>query len=327
MGDVPRNPAAGGTLARWRPAWQPRPQPTLLAAHARTSFSLAARFLPQPSRTAATDLYAFFRTLDDLVDDSPPGADASEAAIELTAWRVWLEAGMTGSGPRVELADRLRAVVRDYGIPTETLVHLLDGLEFDLAHARIVTDEDLQRYCYQMASTVGCAMAHVLGATTPEAVQAAGRLGAAMQLTNILRDIGEDLERGRLYLPVETLERFGLSDEVLIDLRRQAGPTDARVRAIMQMYVAQADDLYREGIAGIRLLSRDARYPILLAARLYRRLLRIIERNDYDTLRRRCATSRRDKAAEVVLCGWLVARGCRDDSGPLPGSASWGEEP
>lgn len=308
MTDVPRNSAASGALARWRPAWETRGRPTLLDTHARTSFSLAARFLPPETRGAATDLYAFFRTLDDLVDDTPAGADVSDVARELCAWRAWLDDDMRGCGPRDELAARLRAVVRSYDVPTETLIHLIDGLEFDLARARIATEADLHQYCYRMASTVGRAMAHVLGATTPEAVEAAGRLGAAMQLTNILRDVGEDLDHGRVYLPEETLSRFGLSTATLCELRQHPGPTDDRLRAITRSYIEQADALYCAGIAGIWLLPRDSRFPILLAARLYRRLLRIIERHDYDTLRRRCATSRRDKAREIVLCRWQIAR-------------------
>ena len=275
----------------------------IITTHARTSFSFAARFLPAPQRADAVDLYAFFRTLDDLVDERQRTVGATDdVASELDDWQTWLNGTLRDAGPREPLASNLARVVDRHQIPRSIIVQMLDGLRSDLESREIATDADLQQYCYQVASTVGYAMAHVLGATTPQALAAAERLGAAMQLTNILRDVGEDLNAGRVYLPTSLLARHKLCHADLREMQEcPAGPDD-RFTDMMRSQVHHARSLYVQAIPGIWLLPERCRLPILVAARLYRRLLTIIEQHQYDTLRHRIATTRRDKAEEALVC-------------------------
>ena len=304
----------------------PRPTPhqdmhvsaqQIIDTHARTSFSFAARFLPRPKRDDAIDLYAFFRTLDDLVDACPAGVDTSTISDELDAWETWLSGPLTASAPREPLGSNLVRVVGRYDIPIQVFQQMLAGLRADLGSREITDDAALQTYCYQVASTVGCAMAHVLGATSPAALAAAEKLGAAMQLTNILRDVGEDLDAGRVYLPSSVLRRHGLCQADLIAMRDDRSGPDDRFREMMRSQIHHAQALYEQAMPGIWLLPGDCRLPILVAARLYRRLLRLIEQQEYDTLRRRVATSRLDKAQEALFC-WTTITLRRPPAMALP---------
>ncbi|MEX2315457.1 MAG: phytoene/squalene synthase family protein, partial [Thermomicrobiales bacterium] len=233
----------------------PHPR-TILATHARTSFNFAARFLPQPQRADAIDLYAFFRTLDDLVDESPRAAGTQSIAAELDNWQAWLNGTRRGSGPREPLATNLSRVVNSNDIPVEVFQHMIEGLRADLEPRDIESDVELQTYCYRVASTVGHAMAHVLGATSPPAQAAAEKLGAAMQLTNILRDVGEDLDAGRVYLPATLLARHGLCRADLLTMRHDAAGPDDRFRNVMRGQIGDARTLYEQAIPGIWLLPR-----------------------------------------------------------------------
>ena len=174
---------------------------------------------------------------------------------------------------------------------------------------------ELERYCFQVASTVGVAMAHILGSTSPAALRAATDLGAAMQLTNIVRDVGEDLALGRVYLPQSLLHRYDLSPTTLQAMLR-VGP-DAGYCAALQSVMSRATSLYAQSLPGIWLLPSRSRLPILLAGRLYARLLPHIERAEYDTLRQRVSTSRRDKLDELRQCVWLLARPPRSVRPPV----------
>ncbi|HET9017392.1 MAG TPA: phytoene/squalene synthase family protein [Thermomicrobiaceae bacterium] len=306
MARASSNRSAGTEFVRGFPrgAGPSDPHAHLLATHART-FNFAARFLPADLRQPVTVLYAFSRTLDDLVDE-PHGANPpAVAGAELDAWRTWLERGREGRVPREPLGAALAGVIERFQIPTGYLVDLVDGLAEDLTLRDVADTAALRRYCYGVAATVGLAMAHVLGATSPPALAAAGDLGTAMQLTNILRDVGADLGRGRLYLPADVLARCGLSRSDVEELAaRGAGPDD-RLRAVMRAQLTQAREYYARGMAGIWLLPPDCRLPVLIAARLYRRILDVIEANDYDTLRRRAATTRAEKLREAAIAAML----------------------
>lgn len=185
--------------------------------------------------------------------------------------------------------------------PPAIFLDFLDGMVADLPKRRLTHFEELRQYCYQVASTVGLAMSHVLGATSRQALAAAENLGIAMQLTNILRDVGGDLARDRIYLPNTELERFGLSHAHLTTLAARGGLPDERFRRLLQFQIARAHSYYRSGMSGIWLLSPDCRLPILLASRLYRKILRVIERNGYDVLRRRAVTSPMEKLTEMGI--------------------------
>lgn len=289
----------------------------LMARHART-FDLAARFLPEERRRAAITLYAFLRTLDDLVDVPAPYIPTAEARAELHAWRDWLLAGSVGGGPREPLASELARVIGTFRVPLRYLLDLLAGLESDLEPREVQTFDELRRYCYHVAGTVGLAMAHVLGAASDPALAAAENLGTAMQLTNILRDVGEDLAAGRVYLPRQELAAFGTSRERLLALRQLDQGPDAAFRRLMRFQLRRAHAYYQRGVAGIWLLPADSRLPILVATRLYRRILDEIERRDYDSLTRRAATSRWTKTREAAIAFALVSLWRSGEPGPSP---------
>lgn len=270
----------------------------LLATQGKT-FYFAARFFPAHYRQAVVVLYAFFRTLDDLVDERTEHWQANAVRQELDAWQAWFESGLTTEAPREPLGTKLAALVWESRVPRALFLDFLAGLLSDLEPRTFSRFQELHHYCYQVAGTVGLAMTHVLGNTSEQALLAAHDLGIAMQLTNILRDVGRDLADGRIYLPVDELESFGLAPSALVQLASaQRGP-DARFCALMSAQIARARRYYLSGLHGTWLLRPDCRLPILLAGRLYQSILLDIERRRYDVLRRRAATSLFTKLREA----------------------------
>src|SRR5690349_19363880 len=179
--------------------------PDVFRSRART-FWFAARFLPAERRHAVASLYAFARAVDDLVDEPLPTRDREAIVAELAAWRVWVQHPTEHVAPEPVLARRVLPVLRAHGVPAEYLQMLVDGVSSDLTRVEIRTWSELRAYCVLVASSVGLAMCHLLGAgDDPLARDAAVELGIAMQLTNILRDVGADLRAGRIYLPADEL--------------------------------------------------------------------------------------------------------------------------
>lgn len=263
------------------------------------SFSFAARFL-DPERQHATEvLYAFFRTVDDLVDERPPGADPGPIRDELERWERWLAGPSRGDSGSLETA--LFQVMDRYGIPSSYLRALVRGQRDDLCQRPIGSFDDLERYAFRVAASVGLAMCHVLGSTGPRALAGATALGVAMQLTNILRDLGDDLARGRVYLPADELRRFGFVGPDL-----PSSPGDGRCVALLRFQIARARRYYAAGNAGLDELRPEVRFPIALAAALYARILAKIEAQGYDVFTRRAAVGRAEKMA---LAASLAVRG------------------
>lgn len=281
------------------PAPHPDDDASLLATHGRT-FHFATRFMPASLRGQVVTLYAFFRTLDDLVD--VPELSHGEAAVraELEAWRVWFALGHHQCAPREPLGMRLAAILDEHQLPNDIFLDFLRGLFMDLDRHEIERFADLREYCYCVAGTVGLAMAHLLGARSPQALQAAEALGIAMQLTNILRDVGGDLRLGRVYLPADELRSAGLSRAHLGRLVEAGDGPDEAVRELLRAQVTRAHAYYQRGMAGIWLLPAEARLTILIAARLYRAILLAIHRNGYDVLRYRAATGLSEKLSEAA---------------------------
>jgi phytoene synthase len=285
----------------------------LLPDRAKT-FAFAARFLPAEQRDATTILYAFCRVIDDLVDE--PRVDLTPAAVRarLAAWRAWIGAGGAGPTPDPEpLALALGEVLRRYEVPAAYLLGLIDGVESDLGPVRVPSYAALRRYCLQVAGTVGLAMCHVLGVREPSALAAAAELGVAMQLTNVLRDVGGDLRRNRVYLPADDLARFDYSAERLFDLARRGEPPDDALKALLAFEVARARTHYARGLAGVWHLPGSVRPAILVAGRLYRSILDRIEAADYDVLRRRASTSKTTKV-RVAIVAIALSRLWGDDA-------------
>ena len=266
------------------------------------SFALAARFLPRDVRDDINLLYLALRRLDDLVDlEAPSGsAQRADAQQRLAAIRTWLNTGAVADAGGDELAIFVDLQRRTPALPTDAIGAFLDGMESDLAGPVMESDADLDLYCYQVAGTVGRLMAALLGVRGGDDAQAdhaARALGAAMQRTNILRDIDEDLANGRVYLPATSLRRVGL------DPAAASGPTSLRDgdrRALYMAEIARADAEYEVGVAGIRHLLNGGR-SIRVAGHLYREILRQIERDGFGLRRpHRPVVGRVRKAAALL---------------------------
>ena len=286
----------------------------LLATYGRT-FHFAARFLSPKIRRDVVTLYAFFRTLDDLVDITSEDRRIEDIRIELDAWQSWFTGGRSFPAPREPLGSRLAAVLAEHCIPTTIVLDFLEGMFSDLEPQEMHNFGELYRYCYRVAGTVGLAMTHVMGVNSAQARVAAENLGVGMQLTNILRDVGGDLALGRIYLPREDLERFDCSPGHLTQLYQDRYDPDDRFRALMRFQVARAHHYYVRGMSGIWLLPPDCRLPILVASRLYRRILTVIERKDYDVLRFRASTTFPEKVREAAIAFTLERLWSRGEVG------------
>jgi phytoene synthase len=248
------------------------------------SFYFAARFLPADTRRDVFALYAFYRTVDDLVDLRPASRPRESVLAELDDWRAWLRCRRGAPGPDA-LRLALSPVLDRHRIPCRYFDDFLDGLAADLNPRQMCSFAEMEHYCYCVAGTVGIVLAHVLGAAEPSALESACLLGIAMQLTNILRDIGQDLNRGMIYLPAEELRAYNYSAS-----RLQLRVVDADFVSLMHMQVQRARDYYRRGVSGIAHLSRECRLPILFAAQVYAGILTKMERRGYDVFQQRMAT-------------------------------------
>lgn len=289
--------------------------------HAR-SFYFASSLLFGERRKAAFALYAFCRRLDELVDGGEGGTARDVSARLARARRkvaeVYLsmpELASQAPGPAAEWprgvearspwdADEfaaLRDCIRRYRIPEQPFQELLSGMEMDLTRSRYATWEELDLYCYRVAGVVGLMMTPVLGCSDARALEPAADLGRAMQLTNILRDVREDLERGRVYLPADELAAFGLSEE---DLWR--GVVDARWRGFMRFQVARARAYYARAARGVRYLrGLGSQRMVRLMGAIYGDILREIEARDFDVFRGRAYVP---GGRKLVLAAAAMAR-------------------
>jgi phytoene synthase len=255
------------------------------------SFFLSTQLLPPEKRRAIRALYAFCRTSDDLVDQ--PQANARQA---LAAWVALVHAPQAPPDNAVLLAWNDTA--ERYAVPRTLPDELLAGIAMDLTVNRYDTFDDLWLYCYRVASVVGLISMQIIG-HREGAVNYAIKLGVALQMTNILRDVGEDARRGRVYLPQEDLERFGLRAEDILNQRH-----DGAFRALMRFEIERANRLYEEAWPGIALLHPDGQLAIAAAAEIYRGILGKIDRNDYDVYRRRACVP----LARKLLLLWRARR-------------------
>jgi len=261
------------------------------------TFHLATTVVPRAERMALRSLYAFCRVSDDIVDGSE-----DEPPARLARWRAAVLAALAGSSDPVLLAwadTRAR-----YGIPDAYITQLLDTLAEDLTTTRYESFDQLAGYCYGVASTVGLMAMHIIGYTGPEAVPYAVKLGVALQLTNILRDVGEDWQRGRLYLPLDELAAFGLSEADIA-----AGRLDERWRAFMRYQVAWNRRLYREALPGVGLLHGRGRFAVAAAAELYRAILEEIEASGYEVFHRKAHVGDLAKLRRLPGIWWRATRG------------------
>jgi len=263
----------------------------LTAQHSK-SFYLSSALLPAGKRKAARALYAFCRVGDDLVDRS--------AASPATAIKQWSDIALTADpqsdDPVVLAWSHARSI---YRIPHRYAEQLINGVTRDLQQTRYQTFGELAEYSYGVASTVGLMSMHIVGFSGPEAIPYAVKLGVALQITNILRDVGEDYQSGRVYLPQEELAAFGVTEDQIA-----AGRVDDRWREFMRFQIARNRLLYKEAWPGIAMLSSDGRFAIAAAAVLYRGILDDLEAHDYNNFTRRSYVNKRGKAVRLARAWW-----------------------
>ena len=268
--------------------WSAYRECALITSTHSKSFSLASGLLPEQKRHAVRALYAFCRTVDDIVD----GSQAGDRTDRLERWRAIVRGEIAPRDGPVALAwaDTLAR----YHIPRHYAVQLINGVARDLQPDRYETFDELSTYCYGVASTVGLMSMYIVGFRTADAIPYAIKLGVALQMTNILRDIGEDYRNGRVYLPQEEMKAFG-SAEAALERGEVTGPW----REFLAYEIARTRRLYAESRPGIAMLDRDGQTAIAAAATLYEGILDAIEQNDYDVFTRRASLSLWQKLRRV----------------------------
>ena len=236
-----------------------------------SSFASAFWMLPKPKRNALHAIYAFCRLADDIADDPKIAGDRTAL---LARWREELDDAFRGKAQRgvsVALSD----AIERFRLPERVFLDLLAGVEFDLANEPIDTFDDLQLYCYRVASTVGLLVVRILGFENPRSLEFAETLGIAVQLTNVLRDVGDDASTGRIYLPKVELERFGISTESIL-----AGEMTAELQLMLSFNAKRAASYYERAEQLLPDEDRRALRPATAMGRIYRALLdELIERN------------------------------------------------
>jgi len=235
-----------------------------------SSFASAFWMLPKPKRNALHAIYAFCRLADDIADEPDIAGDR---ATLLARWRDELDDAFRGKAQHavgVALSDAIKA----YQLPERVFSELLDGVEFDLDEGTIETFDDLQLYCYRVASTVGLLVVRILGFENPRSLEFAETLGIAVQLTNVLRDVGDDASTGRIYLPSDELERFGVSPESIL-----AGEMTDKLQLLLSFHAKRAAAYYDRAEQLLPEEDRRSLRPANAMGHIYRALLdELIER-------------------------------------------------
>jgi len=248
------------------------------AAASGSSFYYAFLFLPPQKRAAITAFYAFCREIDDVVDDM---VDPSVASSKLAWWQAEVAQAFAGQ-PSHPVLQALMPLAAEFKIEQRHLQSVIDGCQMDLTQTRYLDYPGLQRYCHLVAGVVGEVAAQIFGQTQPQTTLYAHKLGQALQLTNIIRDVGEDAGRGRIYLPVNELQRFDVKAHEI--LKRSYSE---RFTALMQFQAQRAQGLYDEALVLLPAADRRAQKPGLMMASIYRALLREIERDNFQVLHQR----------------------------------------
>jgi phytoene synthase len=248
------------------------------AAASGSSFYYAFLFLPRPRREAITAFYAFCREVDDVVDEV---SDSGVARTKLAWWQTEVARAFAGQAQHPAMRALLPGIAA-YGIEERQLQAVIEGCQMDLDQTRYLDFQALDRYCHLVAGVVGEVSARIFGQTRPETTQYAHKLGLAFQLTNIIRDVGEDAMRGRIYLPVSELQQFDVKAHELT--KRQYSD---RFVALMRFQAERAHRLYNEALALLPPEDRRAQKPGLMMASIYRTLLREIEQDGFQVLHQR----------------------------------------
>jgi phytoene synthase len=248
------------------------------AAQSGSSFYYSFLFLPPERRRAITALYAFCREVDDVVDEC---SDASLARTKLDWWRTEV-ARLAAGDPQHPVTRALAPLAAAYAITPQRLNEIIDGMQMDLEQSRYLDFAGLSRYCYHVAGVVGILAAGIFGYRDPKTLEYAETLGTAFQLTNIIRDVGEDARKNRIYLPMDELKRFEVPASDILNARR----TDAFV-ALMNFQADRAEGYYERAFAALPAEDRKAQRPGLVMAAIYRTLLAEIRADGFKVLSER----------------------------------------
>ena len=267
------------------------------------SFYFAAKFLPKIKQKAVYPIYAFCRRVDDEIDEIGEGNEAE--AIEIV--KIWEEnlnkvyAEISDSKFQISENNEQNEVflawndlLKNYKIPQDLPLDLIKGVLMDTNIKRYESFTELYVYCYRVASTVGLMSSEILGYSDVVALEYAEKMGVAMQLTNILRDVKEDAAIGRIYLPLEDLRKFNVTEKQIL-----ANEFDENFRELMKFQIERAENYYHEGEKGIRFLEKDSRFTVLLASRTYAKILEEIKKLNYNIFLKRAHTTKLQKILSI----------------------------
>lgn len=274
--------------------------------HAKT-FYLASMFLPARQQNPIFAIYALLRTVDDLVDTAESklanglitGEDIQRM---LDDWKSRLKACYAGNVENDPIMTAWHDTLKSYTIPIELPLDLMDGVAMDIEFKPFETFDELYVYCYKVAAVVGLMTSEIFGYSDKQALQYAIDLGIAMQLTNILRDIGEDVDRGRIYLPLEDLRRFNYSHEELMKKT-----INSNFLSLMKFQIERARSYYRSSEKGIPMLEKQSRFAVCISSTNYGNILRAIEKNNYDVFSKRAYRSFYQKISTIPYV-WYKTR-------------------
>lgn len=266
--------------------------------HSKT-YHFATRLFPKEVRRHVYALYAFMRYADELVDN-PGSLTLDEQHRALDEFEAETYRAVAGDDVDNPVLRAYAATVRECGIELEDIRAFMASMKMDTHVFRYRTISDLETYTYGSAAVVGLMMCRVVGARDDAARPHAEALGTAMQLTNFLRDIGEDWRRGRIYVPQEDMERFGYTESDM-----EAGVVDERFRSLIRFEIGRAEELYAVADAGMKYIPEGRRYPVVVSRALYARILALIEERDFDVFSGRARTS---VAQKFAIAGGCAAR-------------------
>ena len=269
------------------------------AAKSGSSFYYAFMFLPPPKRAAITAFYAFCREVDDVVDEIQ---DPHVAATKLAWWQKEVTTAFAGQASH-PVMKALLPPVQAFDIRAEHLLAVIEGCQMDLQQTRYLDFAQLQRYCHLVAGVVGEVASQIFGRTHEGTLVYAHQLGQAMQLTNIIRDVGDDARRGRIYIPVSELQKFDVKAHELLNRKSPWGYSD-RFTALMKFQAERAHEAYDRAFSALPEVDRAAQKPGLMMANIYRTLLREIELDNFRVLHQRTSLTPLRKLWIAVKTNW-----------------------
>lgn len=264
------------------------------------NFYYSFLLLEKPQRDAMCAIYAFMRHCDDLSDE-PASRDKAKLQQSIQLWRLQLDHALRGEFPDDPIWPAFYDTVQRYAIPHRFFQEMIDGIASDVEPQQMQTFADLYRYCYHVASVVGLTIVHIFGFQSARALLLAEKCGVAFQLTNILRDVREDAQAGRIYIPAEDLRRFNVSVEQL-----RSGREDEHFRELMRFEAARAREYYAESEPLLDMIDPKSRRSLWALREIYLRLLQKIEHANYNVLRRRIALGRPAKLS-LLLRAFLLS--------------------